>query len=222
MPESKVMVGDISGPNLTPANLGGWTDGEVARAIHHGIHKSGRILEMMPANEYQHLSEGDLTDVIAYLRSVPAVTKPDGPVRMATFLKVFYSLGMVPMAVPAEMVDHAAALQPDPPRGVNAQRGAYFYKMLCISCHKPDRTGGKIMPGMPAAANITADALSTWTEADFLKTVTTGVNPSGHKLDPMMGQIVEKALSHWKKDDLRCLWAYLSAAPTAAKGSKDF
>lgn len=60
--------------NLTPhANgLGGWSDAEIARAIREGVSQSGRQLAPpMAFWAYRNMTEADMRDLIAYLRSLP-------------------------------------------------------------------------------------------------------------------------------------------------------
>jgi mono/diheme cytochrome c family protein len=60
--------------NITPHpnGLGGWTDAEIARAIREGVSANGRPLAPpMAYAAYRGMSEGDMADLIAYLRSLP-------------------------------------------------------------------------------------------------------------------------------------------------------
>jgi len=54
--------------------LGDWTDAEIARAITEGIGRDGRKLKPpMGFRFYAKLKPGDVADIVAYLRTVPAV-----------------------------------------------------------------------------------------------------------------------------------------------------
>jgi mono/diheme cytochrome c family protein len=54
------------------AGIGAWTDAEIKRAITHGIARDGRALKQpMAYASYAGLSEADLADIVAYLRTVP-------------------------------------------------------------------------------------------------------------------------------------------------------
>ena len=81
--------------NLTPdaaTGLGAWTDDEMIRALRSGVRKDGSpILPPMPWQNYARMSPEDMSDLIVYLRSIPAVNhaapervapggKPKGPV----------------------------------------------------------------------------------------------------------------------------------------------
>ena len=64
-------------PNLTPdiaTGLGAWTEDEIVRAIRTGERPDGRILApIMPWRAYAAYSDADIADLVAYLRSLPAV-----------------------------------------------------------------------------------------------------------------------------------------------------
>jgi len=60
-------------PNITPSNLGDWSDADIKRAVTEGVRPDGRhLMPPMPYGYYKNVSEQDLTALIAYLRSLPA------------------------------------------------------------------------------------------------------------------------------------------------------
>lgn len=65
-----------SGPNLTPdreTGLGGWSDEQIAEAIRGGVDDEGEPLcSSMP--RFDDLSDQDLSAIVAYLKSLPAVS----------------------------------------------------------------------------------------------------------------------------------------------------
>lgn len=66
-------IGTLWAPNLTPAHLADWSDGEIIRAIREGVGRDGRTLMVMPASSFRNLSDEDAPSLVAYLRSQPAV-----------------------------------------------------------------------------------------------------------------------------------------------------
>jgi cytochrome c553 len=67
-------VGIFWPPNLTPApdGLGSWSDEEVAAAIRTGMRPDGRQLApIMPWESYGALTDADVADLVAYLRTLP-------------------------------------------------------------------------------------------------------------------------------------------------------
>src|SRR5574341_2495932 len=66
----------LSVPNLTPGMGGvGATNIDIdwVRAIRHGVGHDGRGLVLMPSQIWYYLSDEDLADLIAYLKSLPPV-----------------------------------------------------------------------------------------------------------------------------------------------------
>jgi mono/diheme cytochrome c family protein len=65
----------VSVPNITPhptAGIGAWTDAEIVRAVTHAVTRDGRPLKPpMAYGYYAALTEADLADIVAYLRTVP-------------------------------------------------------------------------------------------------------------------------------------------------------
>lgn len=68
--------GESVSRNITQSKdkgLGAWTDAEIKRAITTGVAKDGSKLKPpMGFHYYATMSEGDLNDLVAYLRTVPA------------------------------------------------------------------------------------------------------------------------------------------------------
>lgn len=65
--------GDFPAPNLTPAHLGEWTDGEIYRAITAGVSRNGEpLFPVMPYNQYGQLDDEDIHAIIAYIRTLPS------------------------------------------------------------------------------------------------------------------------------------------------------
>ncbi|HEY3494845.1 MAG TPA: hypothetical protein VGK73_09175 [Polyangiaceae bacterium] len=70
------LPGDFFSRNITPGGVGGWTDGELARAITSGVTRDGRAMfPIMPYPYYRHLCDRDLQAIIAYLRTLPGTNK---------------------------------------------------------------------------------------------------------------------------------------------------
>ncbi len=200
-------VGTLYAPNLTPAGeIKDWSDGEVIRAIREGVHKDGRSLLIMPSENFHNLSDEDVQALVAYLRSQPP-TQPDTP---RNNLNV---LGAILMAVIGQgfqtVQSHIAQPIVAPPEAPTAERGQYLVNILgCQSCHGVNLAGG--VPnqfGPPAGPNLTV-IVPKWSEADFVKTIQTGVDPTGHSLNPQ--EMPWKEIAAFASEtDLKAMFAYL-------------
>jgi cytochrome c553 len=213
-------LGRFSGPNISSGGLGAvYSDGEIARLVRHGLKKDGRTVRFMPAHEFNWLSEADLTAVISWLRTVPAVQKPNGPFEIGLLGKILDRLDMIPLDV-ARRIDHTR-VELAPPPTPTAAYGAFIGR-ACTGCHGSTLSGGPIPgapPEMAVPLNLTPHqtGLQGWTFEDFKKTLETGVNKKGKKLDEMMPTA---ALAQLDDTEMHALFAYLASLPARPYGGR--
>jgi len=213
------MIGTFATPNLTSGKggLGGeLTDADFFRILRHGIKPNGRSVFLMPAKDYYYMSDQDLADILAFLRSLPPVDRetPEPHIRPTVVGNLMYGAGLFGNMLGASLVDHSAEPPAAPQPGVTAEYGAYLVRInSCRDCHGQELAGGKSgEPGAPLAPNLTdGGELRAWTEAQFITTLQTGVTPSGVELRARWmpweykGQMTE--------DELRAIWAFLKSLP---------
>jgi len=161
--------------NITPHNLGNWTDGEIFRAITSGVSKDGRALfPIMPYKNFGQLDKDDIEAVIAYIRSLaPLINITEK------------SSSDFPMNFIINTMPQKADLNPIPPKSSVVNYGKYLVTAAgCMDCHtKQDKgefvgepfAGGfefKFSDGsMVRSANITSDkptGIGNWTEDQFI------------------------------------------------------
>ena len=69
---------DVTASNITPdqeTGIGRWSEADIKKAIQLGVRPNGvRLAEIMPSTFYQILTPRDLDGIVAYLRSIPAVS----------------------------------------------------------------------------------------------------------------------------------------------------
>lgn len=216
-------VGVARAANLTPdveTGLGSWSEAEIARALRTGTRKDGRLLApVMPYEWFHEMSDDDALAVARYLKSQAPVRNP---VRQDE--SIVFKIGKHLFLRPKSDTSESA-----PPRGATAAYGAYLanHVGLCGECHTP-RTGlraeadksrlfaGMANPpkGFPAnPSNLTPDnetGIGSWSEADFVKTIRTGVDPKGAHLHPFMPW---KENARMSDEDLRAIYLYLRTVP---------
>lgn len=173
--ESVGLSGMIVSPNITPAGIGDWTDGEVYRAIVNGLHKEGyAFFPIMPFDVYLYLPEEDIYSIIAYIRTlepIESVTPARRPSMMMQFIGNVRALPHDPWEID----------ETDP-----VQRGERMAVIAgCRFCHTPADGRAQPLPGMRNAgglgmaangttiysANITPDpetGIGIWSEQDFI------------------------------------------------------
>lgn len=203
-------IGKVYSSNLTPFALAGKTDETIALAIRHGLRPNGTSLVFMPSYEYQNLGKSDVAAVIAYLRSVPSVEKPNTPIEIGPVGKMVYALGKFPVLTPAAMINHQGGFVIKPKEAANSEFGKYLVNSACVGCHGKELQGGPIIggpPDWPPAANIRFNGRHNWTQKTFFKTMQTGVSArTGQYLRLPMSTLVGRLDSK----ELTAIWLYLS------------
>ncbi|MGB5949238.1 MAG: c-type cytochrome [Parvibaculum sp.] len=223
---------EVNAPNLTPAALGDWTDGEIYRAIVSGVDRTGRpLFPVMPYPFYRSLDPEDVKAVIAYLRTLPPEPVTLAPVELPMPLPIFMRL------VPADPTPQS---RPDPKDEV--AYGKYLaFAGSCFECHtkrnergEPVGTpfaGGNEFPipggGVARSANITPDeetGIGGWSREAFIARFRNMSPESADKITPGPQDVDTEmpwtAYSGMKDEDLGAIYAYLrTVAP--AKGKID-
>ena len=147
----------LAGSNLTAGNprMAGYQPVDWVRSIRHGVGTDGRVLRLMPSEDYNRLTDDDLASIVAYVRQLaPQAGQVDGIIQLPLPGRVMYGLGGIPEAV--TKIDHSLPPGKAVPEGVTIEHGRYVVQM-CIGCHGAGLQGGKIAgapPDWPAAARL--------------------------------------------------------------------
>jgi mono/diheme cytochrome c family protein len=212
-PSSGKFPGKLIGPNISPAAVGTWTDGQLMRAIREGVDKSGKTLfPMMPYGRFRKVTDEDTLAVIAYLRSVPAQPTMVGHTEVDFPVSMFVRLGPAPLesAPPAWPTDPVA-------------RGKILLEVMsCIDCHTPMDKGKLVESKLYAggnefsapdigsvhSSNITSDpatGIGAYSDEDLMRVFKDGKGKDGRTLWVMPW----RALQGTKDEDLRAVIAAL-------------
>lgn len=211
-------LGTINAPNLTPGGAGKpYTDLDWDRAIRHGIAKDGRPLLIMPSKDFQYMSDEHIGQIIAYLKTLPAVEQSWSPPKTTLMCDILFQLGAFGDALNAETIDHAKPAHYAPGRGATAQYGDYLVKISgCRTCHGPQLNGGKDPnPEAPMGPNLSpGGSLPSWEAEGFVKTMRTGITPLGKELN---GKFMPwKEFGKFDDDELKAIYTYLMTQPKLA------
>ncbi|HEV2562008.1 MAG TPA: hypothetical protein VGT78_07685 [Rhizomicrobium sp.] len=129
------------------------SDEDFDRAVRRGLTPDARAVWVMPTESYVYMTNDDLADIIAYIRSLPpdnaAITEPQ------------FGLG-------ARLAIIRCKLQPaspytlglDTPLDVGPRWGGgrYLAMTSCSQCHLPDLTGDEKNPDLSVATNYSRSA----------------------------------------------------------------
>ena len=207
------------GPNISRAGVTkDYTNADWDRIIRHGV-KPDDTNATMPAIDYMALSDQEISDLIAYAQSRPAVDTVQPETTIGPVGRMLLATGKMPIA--AELIDHQAETPEAPPTvAVDVTYGKHIAQP-CVGCHRLAFEGGPIAagpPDWPAAPNLTqAGNLKDWSEADFLKAMKTGVRPDGTNLNPVA--MPWPILGKMSDLELRAIWAYVSTLEPVATGT---
>ena len=171
--------GTFYGPNITPhaqAGIGGWTQADLVRAVRLGERPDGaHYFPVFPYPSFAKMTDRDLQDLFAYLRSLPPDARANRPheLKFPFGWRFLVTVWKLLYFTPGPFV---ANLQATP--AVN--RGAYLVGVLghCGECHTP-RTflGGTLKDRLLAGAkmpegrvpNLTPTRLKKWDDEALRK-----------------------------------------------------
>jgi cytochrome c553 len=200
-------VGSFVSSNLTPARrLSHWSDGEIFRAIRNGIDADGRWLTVMSYTNAGKLSDDDIQALIAYIRSQPAAGQEtvNPPNQLNLLGVIMLGTGMLPGGKPV-----FAGVITAPPKGPTVQYGEYILSYQdCRECHGANLTGG--VEGQLGPIGPDLNLVKEWKLEEFIATMRTGTDPSGHELSKQMPW---RPIGKMDDEELVAVYQYLTHLP---------
>ncbi|MDH3231542.1 MAG: cytochrome c [Alphaproteobacteria bacterium] len=225
--------GTFFGPNITPDpahGIGGWTLTDFTRALRTGVAPDGRsYYPAFPFTSFTGMTDADIADLWAYLRTVGPVPREDDAHRLnfpfgwRWLNGVWKALYFVP-----------APFEPgEPPDGVEDReswrRGAYLVSALshCGECHSPRGALGAmrrdyLLGGNPAGPdgkpvpNITPHpkrGIGRWSAGDIATYLKIGMDRDGDFAGGAMAEVIEHTTGKLTQEDRAAIAAYLRALP---------
>jgi mono/diheme cytochrome c family protein len=228
----KTPFGTFYGPNITPdpdAGIGRWSEADFFKAMRRGERRDGsNYFPAFPYPSFTHITDADLRDLWAYLRSLAPSNRKSQPhdlgfpygwrVLVAPWKWLFFTPGPLPA---------------DPKLTPVAARGRYVAQALahCGECHttrnflggpKKDRflAGGK-GPDGKNVPNLTPTRLKKWSDSELRDFLTTGIYSDGDVPAEAMAEVVRNTTSQLTPQDLDALVAYLRSIPALSEEPKD-
>jgi len=222
--------GTFYGPNITPdrdTGIGAWSDAEIDAAIRQGFAR-GKGVESpaMPYYQYAGMSDADITDLIAYLRSLTPVeraTQPhEGELPLARWAYRAWRLLFMPSVTPPAVA---------PPAGIERGRYLVDHVSICTDCHTPrnrfgapDRAmylaGSAHGPGGDPVPNITphTTGIGSWDVADIVNLLTQGMLPDFDNVQGFMADVIDgrgggPGFKDAPESDRRAIAEYLKTVP---------
>ena len=215
----KTPFGTFYGPNITPhqqAGIGRWTEADFMRAMRHGRRPDGaNYFPAFPYPSFTNISDIDLRDLRAYLRTLPASSRPSREHDLSFFFgwRSLVTIWKWFFFTPGPFVSIQGASD-------IVNRGAYLVRALshCGECHTPRNflsgpkrnrflAGGKDVP------NLTPTGLKKWSDGELKEFLLTGNTPDGDAAAETMDEVIRNTTSQLTPQDLAALIAYLRSLP---------
>lgn len=219
--------GTFYGPNITPDptyGIGRWSEADFIRAVREGKGPEGELFPVFPFTSFTKMSDADVGDLWAYMKTVPPVAAPSKPhdVAFPFSLRVGQIFWKWLFFTPGRF-------QPDPSKSPEVNRGAYVAQALshCGECHTPRNFLGGLETGMVfagnakgpdghAVPNITPDAetgIGKWSDGDIADVLKSGMTPDGDFVGGAMAEEVRNTTGKLTDADIRAMVAYLRSLP---------
>jgi mono/diheme cytochrome c family protein len=183
-------LGTLSASNLTRGGVGAqYTDAEMIRVIRHGVKRDSTGALIMPCEDWIGMADDDVTAIVAYIRSMPDVTRELKPFELKPLGTALVGTGALPL-IKVGTFDHSTV----PPKSMVPDSTVEYGKYLadiggCTGCHGPGLTGGPIPgapPEMPPAANLTPTGIGHYSDAELETILRTGKRPDGTAINDFM------------------------------------
>ncbi len=208
--ETGLPLGDVYAANITPAGkLKELTDADVYRILRTGVDPSGR-LTAMSFFPVRYLSDEDAKAIIAYLRQSKPVEGTRPALNPSPLLAAFVGLGFISADAASSPIQPVSS----PSKAVTKEYGTYVLSFMdCKGCHGPTLSGDAPPPAPPGASNITV-IVPKWSKDDFFKAMRTGVDVTGHQIQPPMPW---KQIGKLDDVELAALYEYLHGLTPVVK-----
>jgi len=218
-------IGQVITPNLTKGEGGigsERTDLDLVRAIRYGVSADSTASLFMPSTEFYYLSDLDLGQILAYIRSKPAVDNQPPSSTLSTTGFIVMNLTQEITFLPAELIPLGDAPPPAPEPGLTSEYGEYL-ALSCPVCHGLGLSGGEISgfpPEWPAAGNLTpgtGSRLPTWGEEGFIEIIQNG-EKHGRAIHP--DYMPWTSYRHMNDLELRAVYLYLMGLEPVEFGNR--
>ncbi len=142
-------IGHVRGPNLTRgkgSRTASYAMPDWDRIVRHGVKPDGTPT-VMPSEDFFKMSDAELSDIVAYVRSVPAVDATVPAPSFGPIGKLLLALGKLPIS--AERMSTSAHPSAPPPVSDSARFGEHL-AATCVTCHRQNLAGGPMAFGLLA------------------------------------------------------------------------
>jgi mono/diheme cytochrome c family protein len=219
----KSPFGTFFAPNISPDpndGIGKWSEADFVTAMTKGTSPDGQHLyPAFPYTSYQHMKTGDVRDLFAYIKTLPAVQAKSKPHDLPFPFTIRRTLGVWKF-----LFLDGKPFEPDASKDAVWNRGAYLVNGPghCAECHSPRNILGGIVTSQRFAGgpdpsgdgfvpNITQKDL-TLSQEQLEKLLETGETPDGDTVGGEMGKVTSNT-GKLSAEDRKAIATYVKSLP---------
>jgi mono/diheme cytochrome c family protein len=194
--------GTFRAPNISSDRLdgiGAWRTADLANALLSGVSPDGRhYYPVFPYESYAGMSPADVTDLMAYLRTLPAVSGRPPPHELNLFFQIRRFVGFWKL-----LYFRPKQIENDPRHDAAWNRGRYLTDAVahCAECHSSRDlfggikqatryAGGRDPQGTGFYPNITRERIGDWSVEDVAELLRSGKTPNHGQVGSSMASVV--------------------------------
>lgn len=205
-----LLIGRLYAPNLTLVTKG-YSDAQLAAIIRGGVRPDGSALFIMPSEAFSRLTDTEISQIIAYVRSRPAGGAPASGqnLRPQILVQIGLAAGKFKSA-PTLVAEYRA--RPLPDYGPDTSAGRETAR-ACAACHGPDLKGD-FGPDLRIAAAYDIPAFQRLLRHGIAldgKPVKPVGAPGESKTEGLMAEVAPIQFGRLSDADIAALHAYLKA-----------
>ncbi|MGY2901448.1 c-type cytochrome [Bradyrhizobium sp. URHC0002] len=202
--------------------IGSWRTVDLANALLSGVSPRGsHYYPSFPYSSYVKMKLSDVSDLMAYLRTLPAVAGKAPAHELVLPFQIRRFVGFWKF-----LYFDREPIVPDPGRGDAWNRGQYLTEALahCAECHSSRDIFGAIKPktrfaggqdpeGVGYIPNITPKRIGDWKQEDIAEVLKTGATPNHGRVGSSMTDVVTNT-AMLPQTDRDAIAAYIRSLPS--------
>jgi mono/diheme cytochrome c family protein len=211
-------------PNISPDptdGIGSWKETDLANALIGGVSpRRAHYYPVFPYPSFTGMRVEDVKDLMAYLRTLPAIAGRPPPNDLFLLFRIRRFVGLWKLLFFRE--GRSDVLPSD---DAVRDRGGYLVETIahCAECHSSRNIFGAIKPQMRFAGgvdpegtgfipNITPARIDSWSEADIAEALKTGNTPNHGRVGSSMAEVVTNTAT-LPQSDRDAIARYIKSLP---------
>jgi mono/diheme cytochrome c family protein len=216
--------GTFRAPNISPDpvdGIGAWKTIDLANALLSGVSPAGaHYYPAFPYPSYAKMQTSDIRDLMAYLRTLPAVSGRTPPHDLVLLFRIRRVVGLWKI-----FYFDRQPIVSEPDRDAAWNRGRYLAEAIahCAECHSSRNLFGAIKPetrfagatdpqGTGFIPNITPARIGDWAQGDIAEMLKTGNTPNHGRVGSSMNPVVTNT-ALLPQSDRDAIAAYIKSLP---------